>query len=179
MQASAQPAEDASPKCRKAARRFRKGLEVQRRLAAISVERESTEGMRKKFRSALQMAQRSQKHFESAIALKCIPWVTAALFHIGLQYAQVAEMVLESPVPERLSDAQKETYCTELFGNAEQVYAKAIEAWYRTIQFSQNVGVRNRWVRRARGYLSAGKLDKEGEVAACVGRSSGSMAQNE
>ena len=167
-----------SEKCREASGQFTRGIEVQRQMAAVSIESSKTEVIQREFRKTLRLASRSQKHYESAIQTKCIPLVPPSLFHVGLQYAQVAEMILESPVPRGLTPDQAKTYCRELFGQANRVYAKAVEAWARTLEFARNVGQRGEWVERARRHLAAGKLDETAEVEACLSRS-GALAQND
>ncbi len=164
------PNPDTSPKCQEARKLFERGLATEHKVFVITIRDANDKQLQERVKKKMELADKTQGFHDDAIDKKCPRWTTAALLHIGLQYANFAETIMESPVPSKLSDEQTRIYCGALFDQAERVYRKSTPAWEQTLEVSEETGEQNEWTQQASRHLEAGKMDKQTEVDACVAR---------
>lgn len=162
------PDPNASNQCKEGRRLLEESLRSLRDVFAITIDDANQKQLQQKLEQKMKLAEQAQYHLEKVLETRCPRPATAAIYLMGLQYAHFAETIMDAPVPSKMSEEQKRTYCGLLFDRAQSVYQKSQAAWKQTVGVGQDFGEDNRWTRKAAEYLEAGGLDRETEVSACA-----------
>ncbi len=72
---------------------------------------------------------------------------TRALYKLGTMYREMYTLMLNSPLPEGLSQEEKEVYLEELKKEISPLLHKAALAYQKNLELYARFGIENRWVR--------------------------------
>lgn len=164
------PAPNAGQNCREGQRAFEEALSRVHAMADVKLDEAPAEEAKSLLEKKTQLLGQAEGALQDVIKTNCQRWTTAAMLHIGLQYAHIAEETAEMPVPSSLTAEQRATYCRLLSDRIGPFYAKAQEIWQRVAEVSKEEDVHNRWTGQAVTLLEDGDLDLDAETDACIER---------
>ena len=87
--------------------------------------------------------------------LKAPEWTAAAAFKIGLCFQRFAEALVEAPVPQNLSDEEKEIYRAGLQERAQRIEDQAQKAFETAVRFARAARAYNQWTALSAEHLAA------------------------
>ncbi|MBI5478570.1 MAG: tetratricopeptide repeat protein [Deltaproteobacteria bacterium] len=86
--------------------------------------------------------------------LKAPEWTAAAAFKIGLCYQRFAEALVEAPVPQNMSDEEKEIYRAGLQERAQPIEDQAQKAFETAVRFARAARAYNQWTALSAEHLA-------------------------
>jgi hypothetical protein len=87
--------------------------------------------------------------------LKAPDWTAAAAYKIGLCYQRFAEALVEAPVPQNMSDDEKEIYRAGLQERAQRIEDQAQKAFETAVRFARAARAYNEWTALSAEHLAA------------------------
>ena len=125
--------------------RFKLGEITQRRMRSVTLPRDEalleTE-LEKKCRLLLD----AQNEYTQTIRIAHPHWAAAAAYRIGNLYRSLWDDMVAAPVPDDLSDEQKEIYSQVLKDRIAVLLKKAVVQWERTLKMARRLSLDNEWI---------------------------------
>ncbi len=97
--------------------------------------------------------------FLDVVSLGVAEWTTAALYQIGRTYETFSKSLKEAPPPSGLSDADKETYQTQIDEFVVPIEERSLDAYENGWKKAIELGIYNQWTAKMRDAL--GRLNAE------------------
>jgi tetratricopeptide (TPR) repeat protein len=94
-----------------------------------------------------------EKKFEEIVAFGDPDWSLAALVRVGQISQDLADAMLEAPVPAGLTPEQADIYIEELQKQALPLEEKALNFYRRAIEVSNSKGIYNKWSMKSQDLL--------------------------
>lgn len=95
----------------------------------------------------------AQNYYLRVIKTGNIQWATAAGFKTGELYEVFYNHIINAPIPEELTDEQKEIYKEELKKKIAVLITKAIRVYEATIDVGKRTGVDTKWISYAKEHM--------------------------
>lgn len=95
----------------------------------------------------------AQNHYLRVIKTGNILWATAAGFKTGELYEVFYDHLINAPIPEELTDEQKEIYREELKKRISVLITKAVRVYEATIDVGKRTGLNSRWIEYAKEHM--------------------------
>jgi TolA-binding protein len=133
--------------------RFMQGDRVLSEFEAVRIEGDAR-SLRNRLQRKSELLAQAAAIYADVVELRVAEWVTAALFKIGRSYELFAESLRAAPIPESLSDAEKQVYRDQLAMFIVPIEERALEAYEGGYQKAIELRVYNRWTRELREGLT-------------------------
>lgn len=88
----------------------------------------------------------AQNEYTQTIKIAHPHWAAAAAYRIGNLYRTLWDDMVAAPVPEDLTDEQKEIYAKVLKDRISVLLTKAIVQWERTLKMARRLSLNNEWI---------------------------------
>ncbi len=95
----------------------------------------------------------AQGYYLRVIKTGNILWATAAGFKTGELYEVFYDHLINAPIPEELTDEQKEIYKEELKKKISVLITKAVRVYEATIDVGKRTGLDSRWIEYAKEHM--------------------------
>lgn len=95
----------------------------------------------------------AQNYYLRVIKTGNILWATAAGFKTGELYEVFYDHLINAPIPEELTDEQKEIYMEELKKRISVLITKAVRVYEATIDVGIRSGLNSRWIEYAKEHM--------------------------
>lgn len=95
----------------------------------------------------------AQNYYLRVIKTGNILWATAAGFKTGELYEVFYNHLINAPIPEELTDEQKEIYKEELKKKIAVLITKAVRVYEATIDVGKRTGMDSKWIQYAKEHM--------------------------
>ncbi len=95
----------------------------------------------------------AQNYYLRVIKTGNIHWATAAGFKTGELYEIFYDHLINAPIPEELTDEQKEIYKEELKKKIAVLITKAVRVYEATIDVGKRTGMDSKWITYAKEHM--------------------------
>jgi len=95
----------------------------------------------------------AQNYYLRVIKTGNILWATAAGYRTGELYEVFYDHLINAPIPEELTDEQKEIYKEELKKKISVLITKAIRVYEATIDVGKRTGMDSKWIEYAKVHM--------------------------
>ncbi len=95
----------------------------------------------------------AQGYYLRVIKTGNILWATAAGFKTGELYEVFYDHLINAPIPEELTDEQKEIYKEELKNKISVLITKAVRVYEATIDVGKRTGMDSKWIGYAKEHM--------------------------
>ncbi|MCX7944189.1 MAG: tetratricopeptide repeat protein [Deltaproteobacteria bacterium] len=95
----------------------------------------------------------AQNYYLRVIRTGNIFWATAAGFKTGELYEVFYDHLINAPIPEELTDEQKEIYKEELKKRISVLITKAVRVYEATIDVGKRTGMNSKWISYAKEHM--------------------------
>jgi len=95
----------------------------------------------------------AQNHYLRVIKTGNIFWATAAGFKTGELYEVFYDQLINAPIPEELTDEQREIYREELKKKISILITKAVRVYEATIDVGKRTGMDSKWISYAKEHI--------------------------
>jgi len=109
--------------------------------------------LKKNLFKKIEIRPKLEKKYEEIVSYKDPDWSIAALVKVGQISQDLADAMLEAPVPSGLTPEQADIYVEELQKQALPLEEKAIAFYRKAIDVSNAKGLYNEWTLKAQDYL--------------------------
>ncbi len=90
------------------------------------------------------------KAYTESIKYQIADWSTASSHRIGMSFEEFVRAFLEAPIPDDLSDEQKQLYREKLAEKARPYKERALDTYEKNIEQAKANGINNSWVEHSR-----------------------------
>lgn len=135
--------------------KFMIGESIFEKMAAIKIDSPNEKVLQTRLREKMKIAEEAQKIYEEVILFSRPDWAIAALYRIGTQFQEFADVIRKSPPPARLSYDQQEIYRGILEDQATMIEERAVNAYIQALQASRQSSWFNKYSRDAEVRLAA------------------------
>ena len=151
---------DLSPDAKYAAAhaRYMEGERVLARFDAIQISGDVKQ-LASRLKQKAALLREAAQVFLDTVSLGVADWSTAALYQIGHTYESFAKSLREAPAPPGLSEADKDTYTSQIETFVVPVEEKSLDAYENGWKKAIELGIYNQWTAKMREAL--GRLNGE------------------
>lgn len=118
---------------------FYLGAIAHRRFTAITLNLPESR-MAKELEEKVQLIETLQSHYHDAIRVRHVFWVSAAGYQLGSAFEQFYDEMMQSPVPPRLSPAQRAVFYTELKKKIRPILLRAVDVYEKNLAAAKRLG---------------------------------------
>jgi TolA-binding protein len=133
--------------------RYLQGDAVLREYESIRIEGDVA-GLRQRLDQKSRMLQRAASIYADVVQFRVAEWVTAALFQVGHIFEEYAEALRAAPIPEGLSEEERQSYQDQLAAAIVPIEERALEAYEGGYQKAIELRIYNEWTAKLREALT-------------------------
>jgi tetratricopeptide (TPR) repeat protein len=138
--------------------RYMEGERVLARFEAVQIAGDVKQ-LTARLKQKAELLKEAAKVFLDCVSMGVAEWTTAALFQIGRTYELFAKSLRDSPAPAGLSDADKQTYQSQIEEFAVPIEERSLDAYENGWKKAIELGIYNQWTAKMRDAL--GRLNAE------------------
>lgn len=132
---------------------FYLGAIAHRRFTQITLNLPETR-MAKELEQKVQLIEQLQSHYHDAIRVRHVFWVSAAGYQLGAAFERFYDEMMQSPVPPRLSPAQRAVFYSELKKKIRPVLLRAVDVYEKNLAAAKRIGYTTPFVEDTKARLA-------------------------
>lgn len=101
-----------------------------------------------------------ESKYANILPYKSYDWTAAAFFRLGYIYQEFANTLFKAPIPETLSEEEKDIYLIQLENEGVKYENIAIERYTKTVEETKKLKIVNKWTKMALENLNKYKPDE-------------------